>query len=151
MFAGLIGSWWVLIILGIAAGVISGLLGIGSGVVMVPTLVILFTMPQKSAQGISLAVMVPMAITGAIRYKLNPDIEIHLGSAVLIGMGAVAGALIGSEIVRHVPAGILKKVFSIFLLLIAVKMFLTPAKPEKPADDNQAIQATTPDSAVPKE
>ena len=136
MFDQLIGSWWALILLGICAGTVSGTLGIGSGIIMVPSLVLFFAINQKSAQGMSLAIMIPMAITGAIRYKLNPDIDVHMGTVILVAVGAIVGALIGSEIVRHVPCHILRKVFSVFLVIVAIRMFLvsTPPSQKKPGE-----------------
>ncbi|MBL7186469.1 MAG: sulfite exporter TauE/SafE family protein [Phycisphaerae bacterium] len=60
--------WWALVLLGILAGVVSGMLGLGSGAVVVPALVLAFGFPQKSAQGTALALMVPMAMLGAFRF-----------------------------------------------------------------------------------
>ena len=72
MMGPLFNPWWVFILLGVCAGVLSGALGLGSGTILVPTLVLLFGFMQKSAQGMALAVMVPMALLGAFRYWKNP-------------------------------------------------------------------------------
>jgi len=87
-----------MICLGICAGILSGTLGVGSGAIVVPALVLLFSFHQKTAQGTALAVMVPMALVGAIRYKLSPDLQMDISSAALIALGAVAGALLGTEL-----------------------------------------------------
>ena len=76
--------WWIIILLGIFAGIVSGLLGLGSGSVVVPVLVLLFAFDQKAAQGTALAVMVPMAMLGAFRYWRNPEIEVSGLVVVLI-------------------------------------------------------------------
>lgn len=129
---------WIYLIVGLAAGVLGASLGIGGGVLMVPALVVLLAMPQKSAQGISLCVMIPMAIVGAIRYKLNPAIEIDLRIAALIALGAVGGAFVGSMIASHVPASHLRKAFAVLMFIVAIKMFL-PSRPAEP--DAQPIRA----------
>ena len=59
--------WWRFVLLGVVAGIISGMLGLGSGTLLIPALVFLFAFPQKSAQGTALVVMVPMALVGATR------------------------------------------------------------------------------------
>jgi uncharacterized membrane protein YfcA len=61
---------WKYIVLGLVSGVFSSTFGVGSGILMIPALVMMFEFTQKSAQGICLAVMAPMALVGAIRYKL---------------------------------------------------------------------------------
>ena len=121
-------DWWMLVLLGLCGGVVSGTLGLGSGLIFVPAMVLLFSLPQKSAQGTALAVMVPMALIGAIRYWLNPDIEVNLVVVVLIAVGAVAAALIGTELASRLPVSVLRKLFAVFLVLVAVRMFLTSAK-----------------------
>ncbi len=128
--------WWVFVLLGIFAGVISGTLGLGSGTVIIPALVLLCGFKQKSAQGIALAVMVPMALVGAIRYWKNPEIEIDAAVIALIVLGALAGVLAGTELVRRLPGAVLQKIFAIFLVIVAVKMFTASIKQEKvvPAD-----------------
>ena len=123
--ASLSNPWWAFVLLGIAAGVISGMLGVGSGVILIPALVILFAFPQKSAQGTALMVMVPMALVGAIRYRLHPQIKVSLRHAGLIIAGAIVGSLIGSEVAARVPASMLKKVFAVFIMIVALKMLLT--------------------------
>ena len=108
--------------LGGVAGLVSGTLGVGSGIILVPAFVLLFSMPQKSAQGTALAVMVPMALIGAIRYWVNPAIKVDLRIAGIVAVGAVAGALVGTSIVEWVPGAVLRRVFAVFMIGVAVKM-----------------------------
>ncbi|HUU20441.1 MAG TPA: sulfite exporter TauE/SafE family protein [Sedimentisphaerales bacterium] len=131
MIGQLPNCWWVFVLLGIFAGVISGTLGLGSGTVIIPALVLLCSFKQKSAQGIALAVMVPMALVGAIRYWKNPEIEIDAEVIALIVLGALAGVLAGTELVNRLPGNVLQKVFAIFLVIVAVQMFTASLKPEK--------------------
>ena len=111
------------IVLGSAAGILSGTLGVGSGVVLIPVLVLLFDVEQKSAQGMALAVMVPMALVGAIRYAQHPEINVDLRVVVILAAGAVVGALIGAHLATVLPGNVLRKLFAAFLILVAVRMF----------------------------
>lgn len=128
--------WWVFILLGVCAGILSGALGLGSGIILVPALVLLCGFMQKSAQGMALAVMVPMALLGAFRYWKNPQIDMN---AVVIGLiicGALAGTLAGTELASRLPGHILRKAFAIFLVIIATKMFFSISSPKKKLPDN---------------
>jgi uncharacterized membrane protein YfcA len=126
--------WWMFVILGIAGGVLSGALGIGSGIVFIPILASVFLLPQKSAQGTTLAVMVPMALLGAIRYWHNPSIEINMTMVALLVAGALGGVLIGTTIMERIPGHYLRKAFAVFLVIVAVRMFVMPKR--KPAPTN---------------
>jgi len=128
---GQFNPWWVFIVLGICAGVISGTLGLGSGTVLVPTLVLICSFEQKSAQGTALVVMVPMALVGALRYWKNPEIEMNAVIVGLIICGALAGVLVGTELASRLPSHTLRKVFAIFLAIVAVKMYTASPRPEQ--------------------
>jgi uncharacterized membrane protein YfcA len=125
------GEWWFFIILGLCAGVIGGTLGLGSGTLMIPALVLLFSFEQKSAQGTALAVMVPMTLVGAIRYWRNPEIELNGVVIILLALGAVGGALVGTELAARLPAGTLRKLFAIFLVIVAARMFFASPRPKE--------------------
>ena len=130
MLAQLSHAWWLFIVLGAATGIISGSLGLGGGTVIVPVLVLFFHFGQKSAQGMALAVMVPMALVGVVRYWQRGMIEMNW---VLVGLmvgGALVGAVIGSELASRIPAHMLRKGFSIFLVVVAFKMFTSSPKSE---------------------
>ncbi|KAA3657408.1 MAG: sulfite exporter TauE/SafE family protein [Calditrichaeota bacterium] len=110
------------ILLGVVTGLLSGLFGIGGGLLIIPALVLL-SFPQKEAQGIAMAVMVPIVIVGAIRYKLNAAIPVDLSLAALIAIGAVAGVLIGTSMINAVPGLLLRRIFAVLLILVALRMF----------------------------
>ncbi len=122
--------WWAFVLLGIFAGITSGTLGLGSGSVVVPALVLLpfFAFEQKAAQGTALALMVPVALLGAFRYWKNPAIEIDPVLIVLIVVGALPGVLVGTELAGRLPSHVLRKVFAVFLAIVAVKMFTASPK-----------------------
>lgn len=130
MLGQLSGYWWAFVLLGVIAGVVSGTLGLGSGVIVVPTLVLVpfLAFEQKSAQGTALALMVPMALVGAFRYWKNPQIDVSLPIVALIVLGALPGVLAGTELAARLPSHILRKIFAIFLAIIAVKMFTASPK-----------------------
>ncbi len=131
-------QWYLYIAAGIAAGIISSMFGVGAGILVVPVLAIGFAFGQKSAQGMALFIMVPMAIAGAIRYYLNPDIPINLPVCGMVAVGGVLGAIIGSKIVFNIPNIILKRMFACFIILVGinilVKSFSKPS--EKPPEEN---------------
>ncbi|MBL7076809.1 MAG: sulfite exporter TauE/SafE family protein [Kiritimatiellae bacterium] len=127
----------MLLLLGLAAGILSAMLGVGSGILLVPALAIVFGLTQKSAQGTALAVMVPMALVGVMRYGSNPDIEINVMRVGLLSLGAIVGALVGSAIAAHLSNAVLRRIFAMFLLVVAVRMLL----PKRAAARSTAPQA----------
>jgi len=133
--------WWVFILLGICAGVIGGTLGLGSGTIIIPILVLFCAVEQKSAQGTALAAMVPMTLLGALRYWKNPEIEMNTAIIVLIALGALAGVLVGTELAARLPSHTLRKVFAIYLAIVAVKMFTaSPGQKQTDLVDSSANQ-----------
>ena len=151
MIGQLSNPWWVFVVLGICAGVVSGALGLGSGIIFVPTLVLLCGFGQKSAQGMALAAMVPMALVGALRYWKNPEIEINTVIVGLIICGALVGVLVGTELAFRVPGHILGKVFATVLVITAIRLFMTSAKPTQLSLDNSLTEQKTVSSLEPGE
>ncbi len=135
--------WWVFVALGICAGILSGALGLGSGIILVPTLVLICGFGQKSAQGTALAAMVPMALLGALRYWRNPAIDINALPVGLIICGALVGALVGTELAFRQPDPILRKVFAAVLVIAALRMFMTSGKPGRESLDNNLTEQKT--------
>ncbi|MDI6774657.1 MAG: sulfite exporter TauE/SafE family protein [Verrucomicrobiota bacterium] len=134
-------SFWLYLTVGLLSGMLSAMFGIGAGVVMVPTLILVAGLPQKSAQGVALAVMAPIALVGAIRYKLNPENAMDMRMILWMAIGGFAGALIGSWLVNLpiIRWAVLRRAFAVLLLIAAVKMFFapekkTPARPPASAD-----------------
>jgi len=135
--------WWIFIVLGIFAGVISGALGLGSGTIVVPALVLFCAFGQKSAQGTALAVMVPMALLGALLYWRNPEIDMKILPVGLIICGALIGVLFGAELASRTPSNVLRKVFAVVLIVVAIKMFMIPKKTERASLDNSMTEQKT--------
>ena len=126
--------WWALILVGVVAGVISGALGVGSGIIFVPVLVTVFLLPQKSAQGTALAVIVPMALLGALRYWHDPKVDVNLLVVAFLAVGALGGALVGTELAMRLPAHWLRKAFAVFMVVVAIKMLIPSRRAPAPGD-----------------
>ncbi len=141
MIGSLPGEWWGFVLLGVGAGIVSGLLGVGSGTVMIPALVLIWGFGQKSAQGMALATMVPLALIGAIRYWKNSEVEFNHLVITLIVLGAAAGTLVGTELVARLPAGLLRKSFAVFLAIVAVRMFTAAPRAERLDPKTQTVGA----------
>jgi uncharacterized protein len=105
---------------GLGAGFLAGLLGIGGGVVMVPAMVLLFGFDQHVAQGTSLLVIIPSALTGSYTHHRNG--RLLLRDAALLGAGGVVGALIGSVSALSLDDTVLRRLFAAFLILTALRM-----------------------------
>jgi hypothetical protein len=112
------------VILGIIAGIFGGMFGIGGGTILIPALVFLFGLTQHQAQGTTLAILVPpIGLLAAMRYYYSGNVK--LGMAAFICLGLFFGGLIGAQFVQNLPDPLLKKLFGIFLLFVAVRMILT--------------------------
>ncbi len=112
------------ILLGLMAGILSGLIGIGGGVMIVPSLIFLFDFSQQEAQGTTLGLLVPpIGILAAWTYYQQGYVNLKV--AALICLGFVLGGLVGAKIAVLVPSKILEKIFGIALLSIALKMIFS--------------------------
>lgn len=111
------------IAIGLAAGLFSGLLGIAGGVLMIPLMVLLLHLDQKTAQGTSLAVLLPpTGLFAFLEYYRHGWVNLRLGVVLVIGL--TIGLTIGAYLVQFVPAGALRKVFAVFLAIVAIRVWL---------------------------
>ncbi|HXX65209.1 MAG TPA: sulfite exporter TauE/SafE family protein [Bacteroidota bacterium] len=111
------------ILLGLAAGVLSGLVGIGGGVLIVPALVFLFGFTQHQAQGTTLALLVPpIGLLAAWAYYKEGYVNIP--AALLVCIGFVAGSYLGARLATGIPDAVLGRIFGGFLILVGLKMIL---------------------------
>ncbi len=118
----------IIILVGIAAGVLSGLVGVGGGIIIVPALVYFIGFSQKTAQGTSLAlIMLPVGIFGVMHYYKQGYVDYKIVGILAIGF--LAGSFFGSKLALNISQETLKKVFAILMIIIAVKMlFLDKSK-----------------------
>jgi uncharacterized protein len=115
------GTNFLYIILGLSAGILSGVVGIGGGVLIVPALVFLFGFSQQQAQGTTLALLVPpIGIFAAWTYYQKGFVDIKV--AAIIAAGFIAGSLLGARFATGISNAVLGKIFGIFLVLIGLKM-----------------------------
>jgi uncharacterized membrane protein YfcA len=108
--------------IGLVAGLLSGLFGVGGGTVIVPLLVLVLGFDQRLAAGTSLAAIVPTAAVGVISYALHDSVAWI--PALLLAAGAVAGAQIGTWLLPRLPITFLRWAFVGFLLLVIVSLFI---------------------------
>ncbi len=117
------GAYFYLLI-GLVAGVASGFLGIGGGTIIIPALVFFAKFTQHQAQGTTLALMVaPIGLLAAIKYYQSGNVD--LKAALPICLGFFIGGLLGALFVMPIPDQVLKKIFAVFLIVIAINMFFS--------------------------
>lgn len=114
----------LLIVIGIITGFMAGMLGIGGAIIMIPALVLFFGLTQQTAQGTSLAVMLPpIGIIAAYNYYKAGEVNIKF--ALILAVTFIIGSYFGSKLALTIPQPVLKKIFGVLLLLVAVKMFFS--------------------------
>jgi uncharacterized membrane protein YfcA len=118
----------ILLIIGAAAGMLGGLVGIGGGIIIVPALIYFLGKSQLQAQGISLAlIMFPVGILGVMQYYKQGHIDFSI--VLILAIGFILGSFFGSKIALDLPQDIIRKIFACLLILVAVKMlFLDKSK-----------------------
>lgn len=117
----------ILIIIGLSAGILSGLVGVGGGIIMVPLFVLFLGLTQHNAQGLSLAVMLPPVTFLAVYnyHTAGTGGNIDWRIAVTVSILFIIGGFIGSKIALQIDQRILRKIFGVFMLLVAVKLIFT--------------------------
>lgn len=134
----------IIIVIGIAAGILSGLVGVGGGIIIVPALVYFIGFSQKAAQGTSLGVLLlPVGILGVLQYYKQGHIDIKVVGYLSIGF--IVGGYFGSKIALTLSQESAKKIFAILMIVIAFKMlFLDRPKKDTPATDaKETVVPTT--------
>jgi hypothetical protein len=142
------------VLMGLVAGFLSTLLGIGGGVVVVPMLLILFAMDSKVAVGTSLAYMVPVALAGAVQHGLKNEVVLKI-ALIAVPFGLI-GTRLGMAASSSLGSMQIKRLFGILMLLVGLKLLLLPEgwgvlqrRPVTPADDGgrpAAAELARPDS-----
>ena len=110
--------YFALVVLGIFAGFLGGLLGLGGGVVFVPGLVYLFGFPIHKAIGISLAVIVPTALAGALKHSAAGNYDLVV--TAILALGAIVGSYLGVSAANVMPEVVLRRVFGVFLVVLGL-------------------------------
>ncbi|WP_225753426.1 sulfite exporter TauE/SafE family protein [Actinotalea sp. Marseille-Q4924] len=122
--------WWALLVVGVLGGVMSGLFGVGGGILMVPLLILMAGLNQKQAATTSLAAIIPAALVGSATYLANDSVDVVV--AGIVAVGGIAGSYVGARLLRRIPMAWLRWLFIALLVAVAIRMFLTV--PERGAD-----------------
>ncbi len=108
------------ILIGLVAGVVAGLLGVGGGALFVPALTLGLGLSQVDAEATSLLAIIPVALVGAVRQRSHGNVDVRTG--VVLGFVAVVGAVLGVVIANAVPERGLEVGFGLFLLFVAWRL-----------------------------
>lgn len=131
----------ILIITGIAAGILGGLVGIGGGIIIVPSLVYFLSFSQKSAQGTSLGLLLlPVGILGVLQYYKQGHVDFRV--VAIVAVGFLAGSYFGSKVALSLPQETVKKIFAVVLLLVAFKMLFIDKKVKEIAIKSEKVKST---------
>jgi uncharacterized membrane protein YfcA len=113
----------ILLVIGLAAGVFAGMFGIGGGLIIVPALMFFLKVNPAEAIGTSLAALIlPVGLLGAMEYYRQGFINVRF--AALVALGLFAGAYFGARITTSLPSDVIRRIYGIFLLLVAARMLL---------------------------
>ncbi len=116
-------TYLALLAVGLVAGVASGMFGIGGGLIIVPALMFLFGLDLKSANGTSLAALIPpVGLLGAAAYYEAGKMNIRY--AALIALGLFIGAYFGAKVTIGLPLQFVRKIYAGFLIVVAIRMLL---------------------------
>ena len=111
----------IIILIGLAAGVLSGLVGVGGGIIIVPALVYFLAFNQHQAQGTSLGILLlPAGIFAVLNYYKKGYIDIKV--VIVLFIGFLVGGFLGSKLSLSLPDTTLRKIFAVMMLIIAGKM-----------------------------
>lgn len=115
----------LLLALGLLAGILSSMVGIGGGIVIVPALVFLFGISQKMAQGTSLVMLLPpIGLLAVINYYKAGFVDLRLAGILIVAF--VAGSYFGSKVALNLSELMLKRIFGVLLMLLAIKYLFFP-------------------------
>lgn len=122
----------VLVLIGLAGGILSGAFGVGGGIILVPLLVTFAHLDQRRASATSLLAILPTSIAGSITYIANGEIDFV--AAAFIAAGAIVGAIIGANLLKRIPIVWLRWMFIALLVIIAVRLLLIEPERGDPLD-----------------
>ena len=132
----------ILMLVGIAAGMLSGLVGVGGGIVIVPALVLILGFSQKMAMGTSLGILLlPVGILGVFQYYKQGYVDVRV--VLIISFAFLFGSYFGSKIALSLPQETIKKVFAIFMIIIAIKLLFFDKKKTTELQSKQATLEKT--------
>jgi uncharacterized membrane protein YfcA len=114
---------FILISIGLMAGLVSGAMGVGGAIIIVPCLVFFMGLTQHQAQGTSLAVLVfPVGIFAVMNYAKNGFVNIKFAAVLIVAF--LLGAYLGSALAVNIPERIMQRIFAVILLFVGAKMLI---------------------------
>ncbi|MBI2167761.1 MAG: sulfite exporter TauE/SafE family protein [Candidatus Omnitrophica bacterium] len=113
--------WIGIGLIGLLGGWVSGLFGVGGGVIFVPLLVLFLGVNLHVAIGTSLVTIIPTALVGAYRHFLGEGVDLKL--ALLLAVFAIVGAWLGAGLSLKLDVALLRKFYAVFLVLVALRLF----------------------------
>lgn len=128
---------FLLVLTGLAAGILSGLIGVSGGIIIVPALVLLFGFSQKEAQGTSLSILLLLIGVFSV-YEYYKGGRIKISYAIIVALAFLIGGYIGSRFSFSLNEQKLKRIFALTMMLLSIRMlfFERHKKPTQPADNN---------------
>ena len=118
-----------LVLIGITAGVVSGFIGIGGGIIIVPALIYLVGLSLLQAQGTSLAIMLPpIGILAFMQYYKAENVDIDLRMVAIVASTFIVGGLFGAKLALKINVNLVKIIFGVLMLLISIKMIYSGYK-----------------------
>ncbi len=108
------------VVLGLLAGTLAAILGVGGGIVYVPALVALFAFDQHIAQGTSLAIIVPSMVVAAVTHSREGRVDWRL--AAILGAGGIVGGIAGAQVALSLDDTLLRRLFAGFLVIMVGRM-----------------------------
>jgi uncharacterized membrane protein YfcA len=115
---------WLILLVGAAVGVFSGVVGIGGGILFVPALVWIVGMDQYRAQGTSIgALLAPVGLFAFLEYYRNGNADIRV--AALLALGFLVGGYFGAAWAQNVPEVLLRRIFAVTLVIVGARMFFS--------------------------
>jgi uncharacterized protein len=114
-------TFMILVIIGLVAGFLGGMIGLGGAIILIPAMVLFLAMDQRMAQGTTIAIMLPpIGLFAAFNYYKAGYVNVRY--ALVIAAVFMLGGYLGSRLALNVPVGVLKRIFAVVLALIAAKM-----------------------------
>ena len=124
-------------VLGFVGGVLSGLFGVGGGILFVPALVLVLGLTQVHAEATSLLAILPTVVAGAWQQHRYGNVDWR--AALLIGLGSIAGVEGGVQLAKALPEDVLRRLFAVFMLVVAANLAWRAWRNQPyPSDDDAA-------------
>ena len=115
---------FLLILIGLAAGILGGMVGLGGGIILIPALILIMKLNQQTAQGTSIAIMLPPIGLFAV-YNYYKAGYVNMKYAIVIALAFMVGGYFGSSWALKLSPDLMRKIFSVILVVIAIKMFFS--------------------------